>query len=77
LKARARYLRWSEEVNMVKAEMYWVTLWFKHQEQSWEERLKNSEDTGRQAYAAKQQDLWARFQNQAENKFANNMYIPL
>ena len=54
LKARARYERWKEELQIVKREMLWTTLWFKHHEQKWERRYKTYPKPGLKAYAAKQ-----------------------
>ncbi|KIM61410.1 hypothetical protein SCLCIDRAFT_122156, partial [Scleroderma citrinum Foug A] len=42
LKAKARYERWNEELQMVEGEMFWTTLWFKHQEREWERRCKQA-----------------------------------
>ena len=41
LKAKARYDRWNEEFQMVQAEMFWTTLWFKHQGKEGSYRLVN------------------------------------
>ena len=69
LKAKARYDRWNEEFQMVQAEMFWTTLWFKHQENEWERRFKKAIVPGHCAYAAKQQNLWERFRKKAEETF--------
>jgi hypothetical protein len=75
LKARARYERWQEELEIVKREMVWTTLWFKHQEEEWERRYKTYPEPGLRAYAAKQKDIWKRFRENAEEKFEK--YITL
>jgi len=69
LKARARYERWKEELQIVKHEMFWTTLWFKHHEQEWERRYKTYPNPGLKAYAAKQKNVWKRFREKAEEKF--------
>ena len=56
-KARARYERWKEELEIVKHEMVWTTLWFKHHEQEWERCYKTYSKPGLKAYAAKQNDV--------------------
>lgn len=73
LKARARYERWQEEFQIVKREMVWTTLWFKHQEQVWERRYKTYPIPGLKAYAAKQKDVWERFRKNAEERFGKYM----
>ncbi|KAG9315413.1 hypothetical protein JVU11DRAFT_4564 [Chiua virens] len=77
LKARARYTRWKEELEMVRHEMFWITLWFKHQEEEWEKRSKNSQEPGHVAYAEKQKDLWQRFRQKAENTFGKEMLVTM
>lgn len=73
MKARAKYQRWKEELEMVKHEMVWTTLWFKHHEQEWERQHKNSAKAGLKAYAAKQKDIWERFRKKAEERFRKYM----
>jgi len=73
LKAKARYDRWSEELRMVQHEMFWTTLWFRHQEKEWERRFTVNTQPGHQAYAAKQQALWGNFVKKAEEGFRGKM----
>jgi hypothetical protein len=54
LKARAKYERWREELEMVKHEMFWTTLWFKHHEEEWERRWNEAKNSGHKAYTAKE-----------------------
>jgi hypothetical protein len=75
LKARARYERWKEELQIVKHEMLWTTLWFKHHEQEWERRYKTYPKPGLKAYAAKQKDVWKRFSEKAEERFEKYMTL--
>jgi hypothetical protein len=75
LKAKARYDRWNEELRLVEAEMFWTTLWFKHQEREWERRFRQAVEPGHQSYAAKQQDLWERFKMKAEESFKGKMAV--
>jgi hypothetical protein len=73
LKARARYERWKEELEIVKHEMVWTTLWFKHQEQKWERWYKTYPKPGLKAYAAKQKDVWEMFRKKAEESFEKHI----
>ena len=75
LKAKARYDRWSEEIHLVQHEMCWTTLWFKHQEKEWEQRVTMNAHPGHQAYAAKQQTLWGNFRKKAEEAFEEKMVM--
>jgi len=75
LKARARLERWKEELEIVKREMFWTTLWFKHQEEEWLRRYKTYPKPGLRAYSAKQKDIWRRFRENAEERFGK--YITL
>lgn len=56
--------------------MYWTMLWFEYQKKVWEERVDNVEEPGHKAYAAKQMDIWQRFQNSAEKDFAGLLSVP-
>ncbi|KAG9312493.1 hypothetical protein JVU11DRAFT_6880 [Chiua virens] len=69
MNARARYQRWREELDLIKCEMLWTTLWFKHRQKEWQDREEKSEEPGQQAYAAKQQQIWIRFAKTAEKTF--------
>lgn len=71
MKARARYERWREEIEVVKHEMLWTTLWFKYQGKEWERREMEASQPGHRAYSAKQQHLWSSFQRKAEENFQN------
>ncbi|KAI5982501.1 hypothetical protein EDC04DRAFT_2616638 [Pisolithus marmoratus] len=61
LKARARRDRWKEEVSLVRHEMLWTGLWFKHHKNIWEKRALQSTEPGKGAYANKQIELWRDF----------------
>jgi hypothetical protein len=72
LRARARCQRWEEELLLVQNEMRWTTLWFKHQEHIWIERVKKSiqlQSTGHGCYASKQVYIWGQFIKEAEQAF--------
>ncbi|KAG6372375.1 hypothetical protein JVT61DRAFT_7825 [Boletus reticuloceps] len=75
LKARARYERWREELEMVKHEMFWTTLWFKHHQQQWERRRKEAKNSGHMAYAVKQKAVWEKFREKAEESFETSMIV--
>jgi len=69
LKAKARYERWSEELQMVKHEMHWTVLWFQDKVRMWEQKWLKAEEPGQKAYAAKQRKIWESFQEKAEERF--------
>jgi hypothetical protein len=73
MKAQARYQRWVEEVQMVKNEMFWTTLWFKTQEMNWSRRYEDASEGGQKAYAAKQEDVWRKFACNATEQFQKYM----
>jgi hypothetical protein len=75
LKAKARYERWDEELKIVKHEMCWTILWFKHQEHVWERRFVEHVEPGLQAYAAKQRHIWERFKKNAEDSFGKYIMV--
>jgi hypothetical protein len=73
LRARARYQRWKEEIEILKHEMIWTELWFEHQREVWERRehdAMKSRQNGHQAYAAKQVWVWTQFLEDAKKSFA-------
>ncbi|KAI5989846.1 hypothetical protein EDC04DRAFT_2588181, partial [Pisolithus marmoratus] len=65
LKARARRDRWKEEISLVRHEMLWTGLWFKHHKNIWEKRALHSMEPGKEAYANKQIGLWSDFAEKA------------
>ncbi|KIJ58437.1 hypothetical protein HYDPIDRAFT_102655, partial [Hydnomerulius pinastri MD-312] len=73
LKSKARFERWKEELELVCHEMFWTTLWFRHQELEWEQRYMHAVEQGHQAYAAKKKELWERFRRKAEESFEGKM----
>ncbi|KAN0078144.1 hypothetical protein V8E55_010201 [Tylopilus felleus] len=73
--SRARYERWREELEMVKHEMFWTTLWFKHHEHEWERRGSEARSPGHKAYAAKQKSVWEKFRQKAEESFGALMIV--
>jgi hypothetical protein len=75
LKARARYERWREELEMVKHEMFWTTLWFKYHEEEWERRRNEAKNSGHKAYTAKEKGVWEKFRQKAEESFRTLMSI--
>lgn len=73
LRARARFLRWSEESRLVPMEMKWTVKWFSWQMEKWENRLQSiREDScppGLEAYCHKQIALWEGLKLAAEKRF--------
>ena len=78
MRAKARRDRWDEELKLVKHEMSWVVLWFKHQKLVWEKRAEKSngaDKPGHRIYALKQVDLWHRLENHARREFLEKMVV--
>lgn len=76
LKAKARVDRWEEEFILVKNEMQWTILWFRHHANLWKERSERNDGNlpmGHKAYAVKQQKLYNAFAEKSFDKFS--MYI--
>lgn len=76
LRARARYLRWDEEVTILEHEMAWTILWFGKQREIWEDRLGKArvcQSTGHQAYAARQRHLWSQCIAAAQEEFKEQL----
>ncbi|KIM74953.1 hypothetical protein PILCRDRAFT_48736, partial [Piloderma croceum F 1598] len=73
LRAKARYLRWSEEFKFVEYEMQWTVNWFRWKEMQWCQRLRDVEDEerplGLDCYCHKQMVLWSSLADQAQTKF--------
>lgn len=72
LRAKARYQRWDEEVQLVKSEMIWTLHWFGCQKTQWEERAGRAmmaQSLGHQCYAEKQVALWRKFITSAQEEF--------
>ena len=76
LRARARYLRWNEEVTILQHEMRWTVLWFGKQRAIWDNRLGKAsvtQSTGHQAYAARQAYLWSQCVAAAQEEFREQL----
>ena len=76
LRAKARYDRWKEELEIVKHEMKWTILWFEHQLKEWMDRLNGSikeDKPGHIAYAEKQVAMWKTFIKEGERSFRGKM----
>ena len=61
LRAKARFNRWEEEVELLEHELKWTMLWFDHQKTLWAKRADESEQMvlqGHACYAWKQVQLW-------------------
>jgi hypothetical protein len=72
LRAKARHQRWVEEITILKNEMIWTQLWFKHQVETWEGRrnaARLSMSEGHEIYAAKQVWVWRNFLKDATQAF--------
>jgi hypothetical protein len=67
-RAKARYSRWEEEVEIVCYEMECVVAWFLTQQMKWEKRREGEKERGRrghECYAKKQLLLWKHMGNEA------------
>ncbi len=80
LRARARYLQWSEEVRLVRLEMQWTINWFRSHEMRWRERLDELDDdeseAGLQCYCYKQMGLWDMLADDAAKTFSTIIEPP-
>ncbi|KAH7904267.1 hypothetical protein BJ138DRAFT_1019360 [Hygrophoropsis aurantiaca] len=69
LKAKARCVRWEEELDIVWHEMSWTINWFNNRRNRWKELLGLSLEPGRKAYAEKQIAMWGTFVEGATQAF--------
>ena len=74
LRAKARYLRWAEEIRLVRLEMHWTINWFRDRERCWMERLESlveeEREDGLKCYCHKQIGLWKALGDAAEQRFS-------
>lgn len=74
LRAKARYDRWEEELKIVRHEMGWCVLYFKHHQKLWWARAEKTESkAGHHAYALKQIRMWEEFEKEALSLFRGKM----
>ncbi|KIJ19237.1 hypothetical protein PAXINDRAFT_69907 [Paxillus involutus ATCC 200175] len=73
LKAKARYCRWKEELELVKHKMYWVVKWFQGEELEWKRRARESVEAGLKAYAERKVLSYQRFAENALQRFQGKM----
>jgi hypothetical protein len=73
IKSWARYEIWKAELQIVKHEMIWTILWFKHYKEEWKRQYKTYLKLGHKAYATKQRIVWKRFMEKAKERFEKNM----
>jgi hypothetical protein len=69
LRAKARYDRWKEELQIVENEMKWTLLWFSYHERNWEKRSEDAGTKGlegHRCYAEKQAIVWRMIRNHFE-----------
>jgi hypothetical protein len=74
LRARARRLRWKEEIVRIEYEMEWTTNSFQRHEESWMKRAHISGEAGNighRSFALAQAEMWKGFKDGATNKFPN------
>ena len=60
----------------MKNEIIWTQLWFAHQKQLWERRMKTASlalSGGHEVYAAKQMGMWADYSEKARKEFGGMM----
>jgi hypothetical protein len=74
-RGKARYDRWSEELQSVKSEMGNTIRWLQHQKVEWEARRDKVGLglRGHICYAEKQMVMWRNMIAHAETAFANKM----
>ncbi|KIK81812.1 hypothetical protein PAXRUDRAFT_155207 [Paxillus rubicundulus Ve08.2h10] len=76
LEARTRYHRWSEELTLVRHEMYWVRKWFEGQEEEWKRRASQSQEAGHRAYAERKGVLYHSYAEDVAMRFQGKMSQP-
>jgi hypothetical protein len=81
LRAKARFDRWSEELNLIGYEMRWTVNWFRWKEKQWRSRLRDMEDEerppGLDCYCHKQMQLWGSLADQTQTKCSTALGRPL
>src|SRR5882724_5292586 len=77
LRAKARFNRWSEELEIVGHEMKWTVNWFRWKEEQWRLRLHELDNEerppGLDCYCHKQMALWSALADQAQTQFTNTL----
>ena len=58
LRARAKKLRWEEEIALIPREMEWTVLFFSHKSREWKGIADTSERSGQRSYAERQSAMW-------------------
>jgi hypothetical protein len=73
LRAKARYDRWSEELQLVPKEMEWTIATFRHYEEEWRKRAEKYRDgennKGCYSYALRKRDMWRTWREKARIGF--------
>lgn len=75
LRAKCQAERANEELTLVRKEMGWVPLYFRHEANSWTQWLIDNPNgsTGRICYAKKQKSLWTELARSAVEAFASRL----
>jgi hypothetical protein len=69
LRARAKKLRWEEEVTLVPEEMHWTVNFFEKKADDWKAIAESSARPGQRCYAERQVSMWAGLAFQATTSF--------
>src|SRR5271156_5297859 len=69
LRARAKKLRWEEEVELVSEEMHWTINFFENKANQWKATAASSARSGPRCYAERQISMWAGLAIQAKMSF--------
>ncbi|KIK77812.1 hypothetical protein PAXRUDRAFT_165666, partial [Paxillus rubicundulus Ve08.2h10] len=76
LKVGARYHWWSEELTLVRHEMYWIRKWFEGQEEEWKRRASQSQEAGYKVYTERKGILYHSYAEDAVMRFQGKMSQP-
>lgn len=73
LKSRARYRRWEEELQRVRYEMRWSVNWFEKNQQIWEKRSLESQESGPRSFARRMERVFCKFADDGKSLFEGKM----
>ena len=69
LRARAKKLRWQEEIALIPREMEWTVAFFLYKAKQWKTTADSSRTAGPRAYALRQRAMWMHFADRATSSF--------
>jgi hypothetical protein len=69
LRARAKKIRWEEEIELIPKEMEWTVLFFKHKAEEWQSLVDIAGTSGQRSYAERQRAMWTGLQYKTTESF--------